>query len=211
MAESSSHQALYYATVAPEVLERILGHLRTTGVVSVIYAESWGIDTSREVATEAYRTDAAGRLRHVVLRASSMTTEAQNALLKILEEPPRGVLFHCLFPPGMALLPTVRSRLLTVALPAEEVDTTIYDALVRLPIAEQLTEVEQHTKEKDTVWIEAVKRGALSHLKGGVATLAASAAARLYSSLLRINTRGASNKMLLEDVLLTVAANRKNR
>ena len=46
--------------------------------------------------------------------ASSITSEAQQALLKLLEEPQEGTVFVLLVPHG-ALLPTVRSRMLNLA------------------------------------------------------------------------------------------------
>ena len=48
--------------------------------------------------------------------AGSMTTDAANALLKTLEEPPPGVLFLLLAADEEALLPTIRSRCQTLAL-----------------------------------------------------------------------------------------------
>ncbi len=208
---AASHQALYYVASSPPVRAEIISRLHETGVVTVYETEAWGIEQSRLLAREAYRTDQAGRLRHLVLVATTMTTEAQNALLKILEEPPQGVCFHCIFSPGTALLPTVRSRLVTVALPIEAVDTAFYDALMRLPLIEQLSEIDVRLKEKDAAWIEGVKRGALARLAQQVKGLPADTAARLYQSLLRLGTRGAANKMLLEDMVLTVATTAKNR
>lgn len=211
MAETTSHQALYYAVSRADVIETILARLRETGVVTCLRAEAWGIENSRAVATEAYRTDTAGRLRHLVLIASTVTVEAQNALLKILEEPPRGVVFHCIFPPGSALLPTVRSRLIAVPLPPEAADTELFDALIRLPVTEQLSLIEERLKQKDLVWVEAIKRGGFERIRGWLGALQPATASRLYTTLSLLNTRGAANKMLLEDVVLTVVTHVKNR
>lgn len=211
MAASSSHQALYYAAARADLVERIAARLQATGVVSIIRADMWGIDDSRALTLEAHRTDGAGRVRHLVLSTTAMTSEAQNALLKLLEEPPRGVVFHCVFPPGMALLPTVRSRLVSVPLVNEVADTAFVDALIRLPIAEQLAEIETRLTQKDLAWVEGVKRGAFARLSTWIPTLPAPVAARLYETLSRLHTRGASNKMLLEELVLAVATHVKNR
>ena len=211
MAAAASHQALHYAASSPVARAEIIDRLHETGAVTLFQAEAWGIEQSRALADEAYRTDHAGRLRHLVLVATAMTAEAQNALLKILEEPPSGVCFHCIFSPGMALLATVRSRLVTVVLPTEIADTAFYDAFTRLPLHEQLSEVEARVKEKDTAWIEGVRRGGLSRLAARVSELPADTSARLCSSLQRLGTRGAANKMLLEDIVLTIATAPKNR
>lgn len=46
----------------------------------------------------------------VIDEAQSMTSEAQNALLKLLEEPPEGTLFLLCVSNTQSLLPTIRSR-----------------------------------------------------------------------------------------------------
>jgi DNA polymerase-3 subunit delta' len=51
-----------------------------------------------------------GRRAVIVDAADDMNTEAQNALLKLLEEPPRGVTFLMVAHQPMRLLPTIRSR-----------------------------------------------------------------------------------------------------
>ena len=51
-----------------------------------------------------------------VLRAELLTEEAQNSLLKILEEPPKGVVFILSAPTANHLLPTVVSRCLIIDL-----------------------------------------------------------------------------------------------
>lgn len=78
--------------------------------VSVRQWEKFGIDESRELAALASLKSASGR-QLFVLGASSMTSEAQQALLKLFEEPQEGTVFVLLTPHG-ALLPTLRSRFL---------------------------------------------------------------------------------------------------
>jgi DNA polymerase-3 subunit delta' len=51
-----------------------------------------------------------GRRAVIVDAADDMNPEAQNALLKLLEEPPRGVTFLMVAHQPMRLLPTIRSR-----------------------------------------------------------------------------------------------------
>ena len=65
----------------------------------------------RQMAADAYvLPNEAARKVYIVEDADAMNPEAQNAALKILEEPPAGVIFLlCAENPGL-LLPTVRSR-----------------------------------------------------------------------------------------------------
>lgn len=66
---------------------------------------------------------------YLLLEAQDMTEQAQNALLKILEEPPSGVIFLLTVPSASLLLPTIRSRVQLFRLEeeAEEVEEEILD------------------------------------------------------------------------------------
>lgn len=72
--------------------------------------EKFGIDESRELYTRASLKTVGGR-GLFVLGISSITTEAQQALLKLFEEPQEGVVFVVLTPPGL-FIQTLKSRFL---------------------------------------------------------------------------------------------------
>lgn len=76
--------------------------------VHVRVFEKFGIEESRWLASMAALRPASGRALFM-LGISAITSEAQQALLKLLEEPQAGVVFVLLVPHGV-LLPTVRSR-----------------------------------------------------------------------------------------------------
>ena len=67
------------------------------------------MDDAKEVVKEAYIAESSNK--YLILSAKSYRVEAQNALLKILEEPPRHIVFIVVAPSKTALLPTIRSRL----------------------------------------------------------------------------------------------------
>ena len=67
------------------------------------------IDDSRAVIKEAYISEE--YVKTIVFGGKSFTPEAQNALLKVLEEPPRNIAFIMLAPSKSVVLPTIRSRL----------------------------------------------------------------------------------------------------
>ncbi len=70
-----------------------------------------GVDTVRRLREEAYLVPNELPFRMLILEhAERMTAEAQNALLKILEEPPAGVHILLLCENAASLLVTVRSR-----------------------------------------------------------------------------------------------------
>ena len=78
------------------------------------------VDEIRKIRGEAFiRPNEAQRKVYVLLEAQDMTAQAQNALLKILEEPPSGVFFLLTAPSGSQLLDTVCSRVQSIRLPQQ--------------------------------------------------------------------------------------------
>lgn len=98
--------------ITPRIEERALEieeeryPLRTVSFVR----DDFKIEDAKEVIAEAYKSEE--RLKALVLGAKSFTVPAQNALLKILEEPPSNIVFVLIAPNKSTFLPTVRSRLL---------------------------------------------------------------------------------------------------
>src|SRR3989344_3047228 len=78
--------------------------------VHIRHYEMFGIEEARDIGRLASLRSVAGQALFV-LGISSITSEAQQALLKLFEEPQRGITFVLLVPHG-ALLATLRSRCL---------------------------------------------------------------------------------------------------
>ena len=77
--------------------------------------KSIGVDSVRLLRREAILVPGELPFRAFLIEdAGAMTAAAQNAALKILEEPPAGVYFFLLSENAGALLPTVRSRAATI-------------------------------------------------------------------------------------------------
>lgn len=72
--------------------------------------ERFGVEESRWLIDAASMRASSGRALYA-LGIASLTSEAQQALLKLFEEPQAGITFVLLLPHG-ALLPTLRSRML---------------------------------------------------------------------------------------------------
>lgn len=68
------------------------------------------VDDARELRDRAQSRSVHGQGRVFIIVAPLMTVEAQNALLKTIEEPPGGARFFFIVSSPAALLPTVRSR-----------------------------------------------------------------------------------------------------
>ncbi len=77
----------------------------------------FGVDQIRSVRTDVrIRPNEADRKVYILAQAHHMTEQAQNALLKILEEPPAYTVFLLTCESAQQLLATVRSRCMTVTL-----------------------------------------------------------------------------------------------
>ncbi|CAE10756.1 DNA polymerase III subunit delta' [Wolinella succinogenes] len=75
----------------------------------LFFKEEFLIDDSKEVIAQAYI--ASKEPVRVIIAAQNYNLYAQNALLKILEEPPKHISFILLATSKSSLLPTIRSRL----------------------------------------------------------------------------------------------------
>ncbi len=75
------------------------------------------VDKIRALRQDAYLSPAiANRKVYIIEKAETMNDSAQNALLKILEEPPQNVIFILITLSAEKLLSTVRSRCITLSL-----------------------------------------------------------------------------------------------
>lgn len=77
--------------------------------------ESIGIDTVREIIDFVSKTSLSGYKFIIISEFDNATIESQNALLKILEEPPKGVFFILTTSRYDRVLPTVRSRTVRIS------------------------------------------------------------------------------------------------
>ena len=77
--------------------------------IVVFETDDFKIEDAHGVIAEAYKSEE--NIKSLILAAQSFTIPAQNALLKILEEPPLRIQFIIIAPNKSTLLPTVRSRL----------------------------------------------------------------------------------------------------
>ena len=87
---------------------RIKDELKPLRVIPFL-TDEFKIEDAKAVIAQAYISES--ELKYIVLGANSFNAISQNALLKILEEPPRNVAFIIITPIKSNLLPTIRSRL----------------------------------------------------------------------------------------------------
>ena len=72
----------------------------------------FSVDDARALRALADLSPTAGSQKVLIISASRLFHEAQNALLKLFEEPPEGTMLILIIPSEGILLPTLRSRLL---------------------------------------------------------------------------------------------------
>ncbi len=81
------------------------------------------VDQIRTLRQNAYlKPTLCERKVYIIENADTMNSAAQNALLKVLEEPPTGVIFILLVPSADSMLETIRSRCITLSLVPPERD-----------------------------------------------------------------------------------------
>ncbi len=79
--------------------------------------DEFKVDDAKAVTKEAYISEE--KEKYLIIVATSYRIEAQNALLKLLEEPPRNIVFILICKSKTALLPTIRSRM--------KIESIVYD------------------------------------------------------------------------------------
>ncbi|HYE23176.1 MAG TPA: hypothetical protein VEA92_01835 [Candidatus Paceibacterota bacterium] len=91
--------------------------------LTVLRYTNFTIDDVRDFAQDAYAAPTQGTRRAVILSASRLFHEAQNAMLKLFEEPPVGTTLFLVVPSEGTILPTLRSRLTPLPGTSEESGT----------------------------------------------------------------------------------------
>lgn len=86
--------------------------------------ETFGIDDARDFEKWVIGKPLAGEHKASLIFVKTITFEAQNALLKVLEEPPSGTFVFISLESLAGLLPTFVSRVMILSLPEEEIVAT---------------------------------------------------------------------------------------
>lgn len=117
--------------------------------VHVRQYDSFGIDDSREIQRIESSRAVGGDKKIFVLSLNSMTREAQNALLKLFEEPTDGAHFFVLMSIVEALLPTLRSRVQIIRRKGSEPDLQFALQFLKSSPAERLALIADMIESKD--------------------------------------------------------------
>ncbi len=163
------------------------------GTFSIKDARSLAGETSEKPVERPYRT--------FVIACDAMLHEAQNALLKLFEDPNPDTVFYLIISRDDGLLPTLRSRLNLLGREAAEKSNSAFESFRAASYADRLTLIGEKLTDDDVSWAEAVLRGA-----------EACAEERRDPELIRtvmeissyFRSPGGSKKMLLEHLALSL-------
>ncbi len=168
--------------------------------------ETFTIDDSRNLYDRQLRK-ALGERKVFIISLRFMAVEAQNALLKVLEEPTAGTHFFFIVPRADMFLPTIRSRVLTIATGEIDTESSVKEAkaFLKASPAERLAQIKVMIEDKETS-----KGRAIDLLRAIEQILAENpeknkeALAQVLQAEKYIQDRSSSIKLLLEHVALVV-------
>src|SRR3989344_3552787 len=95
---------------ALRAVENILGDAKGADITTLRYG-LFSVDDARTLSDIAFRTARTKAGKAIIVSVERLFHEAQNALLKLFEEPPEDTLIILVIPSDGNLLPTLRSRL----------------------------------------------------------------------------------------------------
>lgn len=160
--------------------------------------DSFTIDDARNVRDAQANRPVVGDKKIFIIETRAMTVEAQNSLLKVLEEPTAGTHIFILLPSSEIILPTLRSRAIVVSLRDEAFATKDAQIFLKSSLPERLEIVGEISEEKDKAKAQGLLDGLITELhgkKGKEAALKELLTARMY-----VNDRSPSLKLLLEHI-----------
>lgn len=152
-----------------------------------------------------------GLKKYIIVSVRSITLEAQNALLKVLEEPMLGTYFILLMPDSSHLLPTVRSRLSSVGkVTRQKEDSASQEAKTFLAsdIRTRMAMVKKMIDDKDKIraqtFIDELERVMHQEFAQKPSPKHAEALLELEQQRLYLAGRSSSLKMIVEHLALIV-------
>ena len=174
--------------------------------------DSFGIDESRELkARQSMKGFLEGK-KFLIIAARAFTHEAQNALLKVFEDPTPDTHFVIIIPDGSGLLPTLRSRLTIMS--GREGDTRqplaharkfiAGDTADRLGILKKLIDDKETAKASAITLVNALEQTLYAEFAQEHDPALGSALADLETYRSYLADRSPSVKMILEHLALTL-------
>ena len=164
------------------------------------------LENAKEVIAEAYIAEKDEKI--LVIHANSFRTEAQNALLKIIEEPPRNIKFIIATQSKNLLLPTIRSRMLIENNLTKKPKITLDLNLKTLSLKEITSFIDQKIADEQA---QKFGKNELKELVGVIVTKAVDSGYKFsgdemdyFFSLIKLADLNAKSHAVLTPLLLTI-------
>lgn len=177
---------------------------RETTDVRHIITTNFGINEARQLKELASERGWGEGSHRFVITTHSLTREAQNALLKLFEDPPTDTIFYLVVPHESILLPTLRSRLLLHGARRES-KRDLAEKFLNSDYKDRLTTIADLAKN-DTDSLKDLARSLGRSMKP---TWPKEAKEALLFTDRYVYNRGASKKMLLENLALSIPIEKK--
>ncbi len=201
------HALLEITPQRSEAISRFKTAAEPTVEVIVYEVESLTIEDVRYLITLAYQTPGSYTSRTIVIAARVINREAQHALLKVLEEPPKTTSFYIILPSIASVLPTVLSRVIIVA--GDTVGETqypLFGTFVESTIAARLEMIADIGKRKADQDYDALYDGLVAYVSKVSDPQVLTA---IESALRFLRQKGAAKKMIWEHLALTLPVKAK--
>ena len=142
MTELTSSHIIISDQVEEEV-ERLKQRFYPERVVP-FYKDDFLIDDARAAIREAYIAEA--KVKTIILAGKTFNEASQNALLKVLEEPPRNIDFIIVAESKSSLLPTVRSRMPLISIAKKKEPLVLELSLKKLELSTLFDFIKAHDR-----------------------------------------------------------------
>lgn len=164
------------------------------------------LENAKDVIAEAYIAEKDEKI--LVIQANSFRIEAQNALLKIIEEPPRNIKFIIVTQSKNLLLPTIRSRMLIENNLTKKPKITLDLNLKSLSLKELTSFIDQKIADEQA---QKFGKNELKELVGIIVTKAVDSGYKFsgdemdyFFSLIKLADLNAKSHAVLTPLLLTI-------
>lgn len=200
-------------TAFTEKLREVYGVARGSPDCIALSVPSFGIDDAHEMRGWAFNKPLGSDKKFFILGADTITPDAQNAFLKVFEEPPPDTHFFLLVKTADFLIPTLRSRVEVLRTDAVGADTDIEEAESflstsaekRLARAEKIVKAlkdEKMTRGEAATFVSALL--SVSRGNGAFPRAKTNALEHLMRAETYAHDRSASFKLLLDHLSLVL-------
>ena len=198
------HHALLFIGTHDDVFACIPESYRVRNVdTHHISCSRFGINEARSLKETASNRPIQESKRRFVIETNEILREAQNALLKLFEDPPETAQFLVILPHERNIIPTLRSRFHIVTPQVAPSTDDVFPAFKNMSYSQRLTEISRKVQSKDTEWIHEILNG-IEHSSNINTQKNPTLIRDILQARTYIDTRGASPKMILEHIALTL-------